>query len=246
MTDILPVLNKLKTLNSFTRADVSLVMEQCGYNATESTVNHAVSRMLEDRNVVRIGRNRYRIDDKLTTYAFPHSELAVSLAGEIISSHPYLDFRIFELVQLNEFVNHQIANNIIFVSIEAGLEEDVFNTLWESHHGSALLKPGTEELFRYLSEDMIVICKLATESPKGKPDFWDTRLEKLLVDIAVDKLLKSIVYSGEYPAIYREAMRKYAIDKSVMTRYLRRRGALQKFREFLQNEAGISQEELSI
>lgn len=64
------------------------------------------------------------------------------MAGEIGAAHPYLDFRIFELVQLNEFVNHQIAQNMIFVSVEGELEEDVFNTLWENYEGSVLLKPG--------------------------------------------------------------------------------------------------------
>ncbi|WP_431309861.1 DUF6577 family protein, partial [Staphylococcus aureus] len=81
-----------------------------------------------------------------------------------MNAHPYLDFRIFELVQLNEFVNHQIAHNIVFVSVEGELEADVFNTLWEKHKGSVLLKPDADELFRYMNEDMVVIIKLPTES----------------------------------------------------------------------------------
>jgi hypothetical protein len=94
-----------------------------------------------------------------------------------------------------------------------------------------------------MNEDMVVIVKLPTESPKGIDVFWDTRLEKILVDIAVDKLLRKIVYSGEYPAIYQDALSKYVIDKSAMVRYARRRGALMKYREFLINEAGLKQED---
>ena len=97
-----------------------------------------------------------------------------------------------------------------------------------------------------MTEDMIVIIKLPTESPKGTTVFWDTRLEKMLVDIAVDKLLGKVVYSGEYPAIYQEAFRKYAIDRNTMFRYARRRGAFEKYREFLINEAGLKKEDLRI
>jgi hypothetical protein len=221
-------------------------MEECGYHISESVTNHMITRMLAAGVIDRVGRNRYCVSDSRKTYHFLHSEFAVSVANEIVDAHPYLDFRIFELVQLNEFVNHLIAHNIVFVSVEGGLEEDVFNTLWERHKGSILLKPDVEELFRYMNEDMVVIIKLPTESPKGIDVFWDTRLEKMLVDIAVDKLLRKIVYSGEYPTIYQDAFSKYVIDKSVMVRYARRRGALVKYREFLINEAGLNQGDLGI
>ena len=240
------LLNKLGSLRSFSRADLYAIMMESGYQTSDSIVNHLIGRMVHDGAVIRLGRNRYTVANDKKIYHFPHSEKVISLADEIRSAHPYLDFRIFELVQLNEFVNHQIAQNMIFVSVEGELEEDVFNTLWENHEGSVLLKPSIEDLFRYMTEGIIVINKLPSESPKGITDFWDTRLEKMLVDIAVDKLLGKVVYSGEYPAIFQDAFVKYAIDKNVMARYARRRGALDKYRAFLRNEAGILQEEFSL
>ena len=68
----------------------------------------------------------------------------------------------------------------------------------------------------------------------------------MLVDIAVDKIQKHMVYPGEYPEIYREAIIKYIVDRSMMKRYASRRGALDKFRSFLENEAKISREEFSL
>ena len=246
MTDTTVILDRIGRNSPFTRSDLQEVMEECGYHISESVTNHMITRMLAAGDIDRVGRNRYCVSDSRKTYHFPHSEFAVSVANEIVDAHPYLDFRIFELVQLNEFVNHLIAHNIVFVSVEGGLEEDVFNTLWERHKGSILLKPDVDELFRYMNEDMVVIIKLPTESPKGIDVFWDTRLEKMLVDIAVDKLLRKIVYSGEYPTIYQDAFSKYVIDKSVMVRYARRRGALVKYREFVINEAGLNQGDLGI
>ena len=246
MTDTSAILDMIGSKNSFTRSDLQAVMEECGYRTSGSITNHMITKMLAAGEIARIGRNRYCVSDSLRTYQFPHSGFAISVADEIINAHPYLDFRIFELVQLNEFVNHQIAHNIVFVSVEGELEADVFNTLWEKHKGSVLLKPDADELFRYMNEDMVVIIKLPTESPKGTSVFWDTRLEKMLVDIAVDKLLRKVIYSGEYPTIYQNAFHKYAIDTNAMVRYARRRGAIKKYRDFLVNEAGLRQEDFRI
>lgn len=246
MKDTAFLIDKLGSLKTFNRADLYAIMMESGYQTSDSIVNHMIARMVQDGTVIRLGRNQYTVANEKKIYYFPHSEKVISLADEIGSAHPYLDFRIFELVQLNEFVNHQIAHNIIIVSVEGELEEDVFNTLWENHEGSVLLKPSIEDVFRYMTEGIIVINKLPSESPRGSADFWDTRLEKMLVDIAVDKILRKVVYSGEYPAIFQDSFKKYAIDKNVMTRYARRRGALEKYRTFLRNEAGIPQEEFSI
>ncbi len=246
MTDTSSLLEKAGFCSSFTRSDFQKIMEDCGYRTTKSITNHAITRLIESGAIVRIGCNRYCVSGSLKTYHFPHSELASSLADEIIKAHPYLDFRIFELVQLNEFVNHQIAHNIVFISVEGGFEKDVFNTLWERHKGSVLVKPDADELFCYLNDDMSVIMKLPSESPKGKDFLWDTRLEKMLVDIAVDKLLRKIVYQREYEAIYQGAFHKYAIDRSIMFRYARRRGALEKYREFLVNEAELKEEDIKV
>lgn len=246
MADISVLLEKMISHSPFARSDLQIVMEECGYQTSESITNHMITRLLATGDIARVGLNRYCVADSLKTYNFSHSDFAVLVADEIKQTHPYLDFRIFELIQLNEFVNHQISHNIVFVSAEGGLEEDVFNTLWKKHKGSVLYKPGANELFRYLNEDMIVIVKLPTESPRGINAFWDTRLEKMLVDIAVDKLLRKVVYSGEYPAIYRDAFSKYAIDRNMMFRYARRRGALEKYKETLLNEAGLKPEDFEI
>jgi len=246
MADTNTLLDRLAGFQTFNRTDLQSIMASNQVNATDSTVNHMIIRLLQNGNIIRTGRNQYAVSGTRKIYQFPHSEQVLLLADEINSTHPFLDFRLFELTQLNEFVNHQIAHNILFLSVEGGLEEDVFSTLWEKHSGSVMLKPGIDDLYRYMTEDIIVIEKLPSESPKGIRAFWDTRIEKWLVDIAVDKLLRKVVYSGEYPAIFQDAVKKYVIDKNVMARYARRRGALDKYRKFLVEEAGLMPEEFTL
>lgn len=246
MADTNTLLDRLAGFQTFNRTDLQSIMASNQVNATDSTVNHMIIRLLQNGNIIRTGRNQYAVSGTRKIYQFPHSEQVLLLADEINTTHPFLDFRLFELTQLNEFVNHQIAHNILFLSVEGGLEEDVFSTLWEKHSGSVMLKPGIDDLYRYMTEDIIVIEKLPSESPKGIRAFWDTRIEKWLVDIAVDKLLRKVVYSGEYPAIFQDAVKKYVIDKNVMARYARRRGALDKYRKFLVEEAGLMPEEFTL
>lgn len=244
--DASTVLDRLNAFQSFSRTDLQAIMNQEKSDTTASIANHMIDQLLNAGEIIRIGRNRYTLSNAQKVYQYNYSRQALDLADEIIAAHPYLDFRIFELTQLNEFVNHQIAHNILFVSVEGELEEDVFNTLWDNHHGTVLLKPDTDQLYRYMSDNMIVIEKLPTESPRGVIHFWESRLEKILVDIAVDKLISKVVYAGEYPTIFHDAIRKYAIDKSVMIRYAKRRGALGKYRKFLQEDAQLSEEEFTL
>ena len=240
------ILEKLAKYPTFNRSDLHLIMALNNVKTTDNIVNHMIKRMIDNRDIIRIGRNQYKLSGSKKIYQFPHSEQVILLADEIIKAHPFLDFRLFELIQINEFVNHQVANNIIFLFVEGGLETDVFNTLFENHRGSILLKPSIEELYRYMTDDIIVIEKLPSESPKGLNAFWDTRLEKMLVDIVVDKILSKVVYKGEYQVIFHDAVEKYAIDKNVIVRYLRRRGAYEKFLKFISEEVNFVSKELKL
>ena len=232
------VIDKLPDKNMFSRRDLQAALESLRDNVTPSVVTHTISGMLKEGSITRIGRNKYSVSAPGKIYAYNHGEMASLVAEEIMEEHPYLDFRIFELVQLNEFVNHQIGHNIIFVSVENEVEDFVFSTLWERHTGHVMLKPSADQMFRYRTEDMIVIERLPSESPRGKDVFWDTRIEKLLVDVVVDKLIKRTVYSGEYMSIFDGAFNNYAIDRSTMMRYARRRGALEKYAQFLKHYDG--------
>ena len=75
---------------------------------------------------------------------------------------------------------------------------------------------------------MIIIKKLVSESPKGERAVWETKLEKMLVDLVADKLLLSCVSRGEYDDIFHQAFRDFYIDESKLFRYTSRRNAKSK------------------
>ena len=73
----------------------------------------------------------------------------------------------------------------------------------------------------------------------GKVEKWNTRLEKLLVDIMTNSILISSISESELPNIYEEAFNKYVVDESCMFRYAKRRGAEKKIRDFIKNNTNV-------
>ena len=238
MDSIVAITEKTSVDEELSRDRIAEVLGQAGGKPTAGSVNYNLSKLLNSGTIIRVGRNAYRRTEGKKPYSFKHSEEACAIADEISKAHPYLDFRVFELIQLNEFVNHQIAHNMIFVFSENETEEYVFDTLWENHKGNVLLKPKADDMFRYRSDDMIIVGRLLSESPKSKGVLWDTRIEKILVDIVADRFVSKAVYNGEVSNIYAEVFAKYVVDMSTLKRYASRKGAWDRIQSVM-NEAGI-------
>jgi hypothetical protein len=105
--------------------------------------------------------------------------------------------------------------------------------------GNVMLRPDKENYFRYRTDDTIILQKLPTETPKGRKQFWHTDLEKMLVDIFVDPLIRGSFSESEIPMIYEDSFSEYALDEDRMFRYARRRGAEGKLRGYISKETEI-------
>lgn len=151
-----------------------------------------------------------------------------------------MEFTIFELVQLNEFVNHQLAHNVLFLSVEDDIIDFVFDLLKEQFPGKVLLDPTPELYHQYWYDGMIVLNKLVTEAPRGIEEAWHTRLEKLLVDLVSDSLLQEVISKSEYPAILEGTFSGYVIDESCLFRYAKRRGAEKQLKALIREKTNIT------
>ncbi len=236
-------IDRLRGRSYFTRDDVKRAMQSCQDNVKvigDAAFKARLQRLLREGNIARTGRNAYVVSaQRAQQYQYAYSDLSNDVAAHIAGKHPYLAYSIFELVQLNEFVNQQLAQNAVFVSVESKLGDFVFDTLKEAYPGRVLIYPTPEMFHRYWTNDMIVIVKLTSESPKGIIRSWHTGLEKLLVDLMSDPLLIGLVSRDELPGIYEEAFRKYVIDESRMFRYARRRTADERIRQFIYEKTAV-------
>ena len=226
---------------SFNRTDLRDAFVADGNCMSPSVLKKELNKLLDEGKIARVGRNAYCIPAKgEISYEYAYSQLAEEVADIVKMNHPFLEFSITELIQVNEFVNHQIAHNILFLSVEEELKEFVFETLKEKYPGKVLLNPDVELFHQYWSENMIVIQKMTTEAPKRKKDPWKARLEKLLVDLLTEPLWLESIGESELPTIYEDAFARYVIDESCLFRYAARRNAEKKIRTFITEKTAIT------
>lgn len=159
----------LKNMESFGRQELLKVLEGQYTGLSLASYKLKMQRLLESGQIARAGRNMYCIpDNQVPVYYYEYSEFAMQIQKMIYEKYPFFEYRIFELVQVNKFLNYQIAHNAVFVFVEADLGDFVFETLKEKFPGKILLTPSVKEYHLYWQDDLIIIGKLLTEAPKGK------------------------------------------------------------------------------
>ena len=225
---------------TFSRQELMNSFRDGGFDLSIASFNKKLNTMLENGEILRSGRNTYYLPKNgLHTYSHNYSDASVDISNYLSESYPLLKFSIFEFVQLNAFINHQISNNVIFVQVEPDIIDFVFEALKEQFPGRVLLKPSAEVFHLYWSENMIVLDNLISEAPRNEQPVWGSRIEKILVDLFAEPLLKESISFSEYPTIFENAFSNYAINESSMFRYAKRRNAYKKILEFINKETPI-------
>ena len=232
--------DRLSKANYFDRDELFSAMKSVEPDLTESNFKARLQKLLQSEEIGRVGRNAYCVCHRnMHLYSHEYSKLACDIAAFIREKHEYLDFSIFELAQLNEFLNHQIAHNTVFLSIEADLQDFVFGELNEKYERKVFLEPTLELYHRYMTDGMIVIGRLPSEAPKGRTEFWHTDLEKLLVDTMSDEIIGSTFDKAELQAIFENAFGNYIVDESRLFRYARRRSVEKEMRAFIKEKTDV-------
>ena len=232
MTENINLPEVLKKKDSFTRKQFYSAMTQ-KYKMSPPQIAYNLQKRLEDGSLIRVGWNNYSIAGQKSVYRHRYSNTAENIVQKINENYIDLDFQVFELIQLNDFMNHQVAHNTIFVTVEYELLEYVFDTLKGTYPGKAMLKPSLTEYYRYLQDDEIVVGRLPSETPKGIDQPWQSRLEKVLVDVFTDKLVSKIVPENEKAAIMNSAFDSYLLDTNTMIRYAKRKGSDKRMKNIL-------------
>lgn len=106
----------------------------CGSSQSDSSINWLLEKLRRENQIASIGRGKYiKIPEcnAKELYTYNHSYEYLEVEEKITDWYPLLEFQMWELIQFNEFLNHQIAKNIIVVEVENMLEDSVFDTLRE-------------------------------------------------------------------------------------------------------------------
>lgn len=225
----------------FTKNDIRIEIQNQNYQYSERAITWLLSEGINKHVLERVGKGMYvRLSNKQVKpiYDYDHSEIYKEIESAISKTYPLVTFQMWEMYQMNEFVNHLFGRNTIFVEVEKMLVEPVFETI-HTQYSEVLFSPNKEMYYRQRGDDnTIVVQQLLSEAPKPFIDHT-CPLEKLLVDLFSAKLTGQLISRSEYRNIYEDSFAKYKIDESKMFRYARRRNLEDKIKEFIQEETDI-------
>ena len=223
----------------FTRNDFSNYIREHNQTLKDNSVGWLLYTLCRKNVIQRIAHNSYQLYTGVSPFADYSANIsddAATVLRILKQRFPLLTFIVWETRAYNEFANHMLARNIIFVEVEKPLGESVFNELREQEAYSVLFKPNEKEISLYSGDVTVAVLPLTSESPING---YCVRLEKMLVDLFANKLLDILISKSDFAGIYEEAFSRYNVNYSMLLRYAKRRNKEEKVKSFIENHANI-------
>lgn len=234
--DMKDVIKYLPINERFTKQQFAGMVREMNAEYSESSVSWLLSELKKEQKITGVGRGVYiRVTEKnkKREYSYDHLEAYLEIEKAVRNEFPLIEFQMWEIYQMNEFVNHLFGRNTIFVEVENLCEAPVFEMLHD-RFSDVLFCPTKDIYYRQRgNDDTVVVQKLISEAPRPVIGY-SAPLEKLLVDLFSNKLTGKLISRSEYQGIYEEAFSRYSIDEIKMFRYARRRNLETEIKAFLE------------
>ena len=232
------LLDKLAEDKLYSRKQLQDLMKESGSEVNDHTLNWMIYALQKDEKLFRIHRNAYSINcsEEKRVYQPQYSTEASKIISRLERDYPDLSFTVFESVLLNEFLNHLIAQNTVYLSVDKDTSRFIFDVLKTGIGKPVLYNPSAEEFDRYWQEDCLVILDLISRSPLEKDRKHDITIEKMLVDIIAEKCIAAVFSPHELPDIFATAAESYQIDTKKLISYSRRRNKADEIIKYLKEK----------
>lgn len=228
----------LENLNEdriYTRNDLIEIFRKENRELNDATFRWMLYNMQLHNRLFRVGYDEYTTSERhvLPEYRPLYTEDVLKIKNLLEEKYPELSFVMFESVVLNEFLNHQIAQNTVYVQVEKDLSAYVFDLLKQEIGSMVLYKPNRAEFSRYWTRGCVVVLELISQAPLSSSQPHEITIEKMLVDIIADKSIEATYSPAELPEIFRNVRKNYRVDAKKMNRYAGRRGKAMIIEEYM-------------
>lgn len=158
----------------------------------DSSYHWVISGLVRDGALTRRGYDSYSLssDHPKDEYVPIYSDTAEGLIRLISEKYPYVQFTAFETVLMNEFLNHLIAQNTVFIQVEKESGIYVFRFLQEQGIQNVMYKPGKKDFNLYWSKDCVIVTDIDIISPRTGKEI------NILLDVAFEDNPYRSVRSG--------------------------------------------------
>ena len=104
---------------------------------SEGAFRWTLYNLLQEQKIFRVDYDTYITEKSqvLPIYKPYYSDRAKALTEKMAEQFSQVNFVIFESILLNEFLNHQVAQNTIYVQIEKDVSSYIFDNLQKEYVG---------------------------------------------------------------------------------------------------------------
>jgi hypothetical protein len=195
-----------------------------------TTINWRIYKLVQLGILQRVGKSLYQLG-KTKPFVPPINNKMKKIELFFKKRFPFAQYCQWDLSRINSFAHHLINFNVSFVDVEKDVVDSAYYALKEQFPKVMAV----QNLYDGLSEfnNYIVVRPLITEAPIQKTEKIHTAtLEKILVDLAVDKEFMSFQGSEVY-AIFESAMEKYTMNQNTLLRYAARKNKKEEIKKII-------------
>ena len=217
-------------INTLDRNDlVNIVKKEAGRDINSAATYKRINKHIKSGEINRVGKGKYSYIVKPSfDYEF-ESEIGVSIKSFLKKTFPNrLEYIVYESTVLNEFLNHLLTKPIVIVEANKKYVEDVFWELQSNGFNNVMLNPSDDERYKYSPD--IIVKTMVSRAPINLKEHKLTA-EKLIVDIACDRVLNQFYEGNEKYKMIKEISNKYLIRWDTLNTYAKRRNAFDELIE---------------
>ncbi len=204
------------------KEDIVLEIKEEAPEYGESSIRWKLFQLQKDKKITKIDADHYikqNIQVFLTNLV---SDYAISLKDKLKREFKNIRFIIYESIILNEWLNHQLRRNTIFIEVERFYSESFFQYLKTKIAVPLLFEPSWHDFTLYSGEITVVVQNLVTQSPIDKQNHRP-KIEKLLVDLLSKDLLSLMISDEDRMMMIKEIATTYLINPKTARAYAKRR-----------------------
>lgn len=191
---------------------------------------------LKEKNVLQsVKRSVYALVEKKIFQPVFTPKLK-TLGIKVTKEFPTANNCVWDTKWLNEWTIHQSGKFLTVVEVEASATESVFYFLKDADYRNVFLNPNEDIIDRYIYDQIesIIVKTLVTKAPiQHKSHLSFPTLEKILVDLFIDKKLYVPFQGGELIHIFNSVYKDYNINFTKLLAYAKRRGKDAALLEFI-------------
>ena len=219
------IAGKLERGRIYTRKELIDMLHSDYPYVSRNSYQWGIAEMLANGMIEKIGYNQYRCfeGDAKKQYVPQYSELSERIIALLKERMPETKAVLFETTLLNEFLPENLSDNVLFLEVEKAEIQRVFHMLQEYGIPNLIYSPRKQDFLFFRINNCVVVKGLTSEAPfeRGSPN--KIVIEKLLVDIFCDKLIRLTYPPEAFGDIAKAARDRYLVQSPKLLRYARRR-----------------------